>query len=691
MNKYFLIALFVLCSFPANGSGKFKLDDFSIRLEQVTSTPSHIWVSGGYTTVNPRYHTVTGVNEFFSPPYAAKDFGLKVNLKLDSISIPDNGSYGKGDVGLLYSGGVWFPHKIVRYGTYHHWKGHRLVSLGVTTELIPLTGQAGFMEKITVKNRASTPVELEMLPELHPGIPDVVPLGQWGYSPPQSKASQAQPSATGRWANEAVNVGMYCDHISGKLLPGQSLTAAVTVIITRKDTPLPGNVHAGTLEQESVDAWQKRLDTYTKNIPALTGDITGLNDYYKRSLISGLVCIWENPAYTMNPFFATSGIDGGGICTYLWDNAGYTPQITSMMLGSKVIDLAKKMAAIDLERFYAFAPDGSGLGVKYSYSPVAFTGLVSAIFKFIAPDKDLFNYNKTLILNNEKRKSANNLIDYGFQHNLLEMRGTGWEHFVVSPNAERSWCLNQLAEMGKWAGAGKAEMEDWKQQADRVITSVRKELWDPDRQWFASVYPDGYRDYVHSIQIYDALRAGVCTPAMEKVLIAELKEGAYLGSHGVSSISKTDSTHFEVLDTDWSGGGAYTGDGPQLALDMFEKGYPEIGWDILQRHFWMGKQLIYFPQEHFCDRPMSPPHKRANVASGLIGAETILFGLVGFRPQYNGELYIHPQLVVDGTIQLNGFVFRNHSIDVNLSSKKMVVRCDGKPVYEGEPQLVKIL
>jgi hypothetical protein len=392
----------------------------------------------------------------------------------------------------------------------------------------------------------------------------------------------------------------------------------------------------------------------------------------------------------MNPFFATSGIDGGSICTYLWDNAGYTPQIVSMMLGKKAIDLAKKMAAIDLEKFYAFAPDGSGIGVKYSFSPVAFTGLVSAIFKFIAPDRDLFDYNKTLILNNEKRKSANNLIDYGFQHNLLEMRSTGWERYVVSPNAERSWCLNQLAEMGKWAGSGKAETEDWKQQADKVITSVRKELWDDDKQWFASVYPDGFRDYVHSIQVYDALSVGACTPGMEKALLSELREGAYLGSHGVSSISKADSIHFEVVDTDWSGGGAYTGDGPQLALVMFEKGYPELGWDILQRHFWMGRHFIYFPQEHFCDRPMSPSHKRANVAAGLIGAETILFGLVGFQPQYNGELYINPQLATEGTIDVKGFVYRGNTYDVELSAEKMKVVRNGSVIYDGHPEKILV-
>ncbi len=691
MKTPFFIVLILLYSFVAFGSDKFQLEDFSIQLEQVTSDPSHIWVTSGYTTINPRHNTIMGVNEFFSPPFAAKNCNLKINIQANSNLIPDNGSFGKGDVGLLYAGGKWLPHKIVRYGTYHHLKDGKLISLGITSELIPLFGQPGFIEKVTIKNRASTPVALKLVPEFTPGNPVVVPLSQWGYGVPRSNVGQALPAASDRWTNESVNVGLYRENETGTLAPGKSMIATFTVLVSKKGEQLPGQVNAARLETEAVTAWQKRIETYTKNIPSLASDIDGLNDYYRRSIVSGLVCIWENPEYVFNPFFSTAGIDGGGICTYLWDNAGYIPQMAALMLDAKVVEMARRMAGIDLEKYYAFSLDGTGVGVKYSYSPWSFTSLVSSIFKFIAPDKELFEYNKTLILNNEQRKSANNLIDYGVQHNLLEMRGTGWEHYVVSPNAERSWCLQQLAEMGKSSGANQAEMNDWKHQAGEIVTAVRKELWDEKAQWFASVYPDGFRDYVYSIQVYDALRAGACTPAMEKVLVSKLKDNAYLGSHGVTSISKSDSVHFEVLDPDWSGGGAYTGDGPQLALIMYEKGYPAVAWDILKRHFWMGKHFIYYPQELYCDRPMSPAHKRANEVSGLAGAEAILFGLIGFQPQYNGELYINPQLTANGTINIRDFVYRKKSFDVNLTSGKMVVHRDGKTIYDGSPKRVKIL
>lgn len=690
MKRILSTILLVVSAFVVSATEKFKLEDFSIQLEQITSAPSHIWVTSGYTTVNPQYPTVTGVNNFFSPPFAVNKFNMRLNLQADKQSIPDAGSYGKGDVGILYAGGTWYPHKIVRRGTYHHLKGDKLISLSLTSELIPLIGQSGFMEKLTIKNRATTSVDIKVHTQLTPGNADVIPLNKWEFSPPQPTTKEATSIGNSTWSNGTVTTKLYLDNETYTLAAGATAVTIATIIVDKDGSALPATIDTQQLEATTIDAWTTRLATYTKNIPTLSTNIAGLSDYYKRSIISALVCIWENPAFALNPFFSTSGIDGGGICTYLWDNAGYAPNTVSMMFGTQMIDIARKMVEIDLEQYYAYSLDGSGIGVRYSYSPWAFTTLMSSIFKFSGPQKDLFEYNKKLILNDEQRKAANNLIDYGFQHNLLEMRGTGWEHQVVSPNAERSWCLNQLADMGEMVGVSKQQVNDWRKQADNIITAIQKELWDKDKQWFATVYPNGYRDYVHSIQIFDALWAGACTPEMEKVIVAELRDGAYMGSHGISSISKVDSVHFEVVDTDWSGGGAYSGDSPQVAMTMYDKGYPEKGWDVLKRVFWMGQNLPYYPQEHFVDRPMVPTGKRANNAAGLTGAEAVLFGVLGFQPTYSGELFIHPQLT-EGTINIRDFVFKGQRFDVEANTTHMTVKKNETVIYTGTPKKIKIL
>ncbi len=691
MKKKLTFLLLLIFSLVAHANTKFDLADFAIPLEQIVSEPAHIWVTSGYTTVNPRCLTVLGVNEFYSPPFAAKDFRLNMNIVVDSLTITDSGSYGKGDVGLLYAGGTWFPHKIVRRGTYHHLKNGRLVSLGVISELIPLYGQAGIIEKVSITNRTNQPMKIKIVPDLQAGAPSVVPLKSWGFGVPRANATEAKPSSSNTWANDLTTMSCFQENTENVIPPGETFVSYFSVLLNRNNESLPDSFNAKEMEKVSTHAWKKRLVAYTRKIPSLASNIEGLDDYYKRSVISGLVCIWENPSYILNPFLSTGGIDGGATCAYLWDIAGYVPQIATLMLDSAMIDISKKMADIDLERYYAYTLDGSGVGVKYSYSPWAFTSLVSTIFKFIGPNPGLFNSAKTLILNDEKKRSENHLIDYGLQHNLLEMRGAGWEHFVVSPNAERSWCLKQLSEMGKILGCHPEEINQWENQSGIIIHAIQKELWDNKANWFASVYPDGFRDFVFSIQGFDALRAGVCTPQMETALVSHLRDGAFLGECGITSISKEDSIHYEVLDTDWSGGGAYTGDGPQLALIMYERNKPELAWDILKRHFWMGKHFIYYPQEHFADKPMSPEHKRANIVSGLAGAEAILFGLIGFQPQYDGGLFINPHPVNKGEVKITGFEYRGNSFDIELSTKEMIIFKNDTLFYNGMAKSVKLL
>ncbi len=228
-------------------------------------------------------------------------------------------------------------------------------------------------------------------------------------------------------------------------------------------------------------------------------------------------------------------------------------------------------------------------------------------------------------------------------------------------------------------------------KAEVIKNSIQQNLWDKDKNWFVCIYPNGRREFVYSIQIFDAVEAGVCTLEMEKSILSHLHEGAYLGKYGVSSVSKEDSIHYEVVDTDWSGGGSYIGDGLQLALSLYEKGSKDLAWDILKRYFWMGENLIYSPQEIYVDKPKAPDHKRANEVVGLIGAETILFGTLGLQTNYDGGLSINPQPVAEGNIVTKGFCFKGNQIDVELSLSKLKITKNGKLLYEGIPKGIKIL
>jgi hypothetical protein len=191
--------------------------------------------------------------------------------------------------------------------------------------------------------------------------------------------------------------------------------------------------------------------------------------------------------------------------------------------------------------------------------------------------------------------------------------------------------------------------------------------------------------------VFDMLRSGVCTPVMKRRILEQLVENKFLFPFGVSSVSRADSLHYEETDTDWGGGGAYTGDVAQLALDLYHQHLPDKAWDVLRRQFWLGQQWPYFPQETFCDRPAVPTFKRANIIAGLTGAEAVLYGLVGFEPRLDGSLWINPQTTIPESIALKGFGFRGHRIDVTVSKTACRIVRDGKLIYKGKPGPFKIV
>ena len=670
---------------------KYTLEDFALNLNSILSPPNHVWVMSGWSTVAPVPGTVMGVGDCFGPPLAGRDFKLVMTIEANGHPVKDAGSTGKGDVGLLYSGGMWRPDRIIRNGTYHFIVKDDLISFSLQSELIPLYNRTGFLLKMTLKNRTGKPMNVRYMPDISPGKPSVNPLNSWTFGLP-SKGNDANPDGDHHWSNESVSITLLEEFPEMEIAADESKITYLGIIFTEKNKPFHSPESLKEWEVETEQAWNDRLSWALKNVPVVESDIPGLDDYYKRSIVSGLVCIWENPSFAVNPFLSTLGIDGGGICSYLWDFAGYSPQMASLLLGDKIVDNAKAMTAIDLSKYYAYTLDGSGIGVPYSYSTWSYVNLVWTIWKHSGEQKELFNEAVRLVMKNENLQSKQNgLIDYGVQNNLLEMRSAGWEHFVASPNAERAWCLERLADMGEQTGVDMISINQWRKSAAEIRTNIQKTLWDPETKWFKCIYPDGHEETIFSIQAYDALRAGVCTKEMEDALITHLRDGAFLFPYGVSSISAEDDVHYEVNDPDWSGGGAYTGEGPILALTMYELGRPVLALDILQRFFWMGRHLPYYPQEQFADRPAVPVNKRANEISGMTGAQAILYGMAGFDPRIDGSLWINPQIPPESRLKISGYGWKQNTIDVSFFNNTFIILLNGKRIYSGKQKLIRII
>ncbi|MGW5366271.1 MGH1-like glycoside hydrolase domain-containing protein [Actinopolymorpha pittospori] len=658
---------------------RYTLEDFAFDLRQGVA-PGHLWVTSGRTAVGVDAATVCGVRGSFAPPYAAPDSSLRVEFEVDGVRIPDGtraGIAGAGR-GLLHAEGTWWPHQVTRRGTYHQYRDGRLVSLGVRSTLTPLHEQAGYALRIAVRNRAEHPVTLTVHPVLDPGGPCEVPLGEWGWSPP-TPGAPATEVGRGRWRAGDVAVELSTEGLT-QVVPAGAEVDVVLAVRLGAVGGLPSATSIRTWDEVAVRRWRARAETALANLPRLETDVPGLDAYWRRSLASGLVCLWDHPGFVTNPFVATSGVDGGALCSYAWDTGGYAPHTLSLLLGESTPQVLEALMAADLSKSYAIAPDGTGLGVPYAYSGSSLVALANAMAAQQGISAELVGrLFETVTAIDAHFPAVGELCDYGTQHNLLEMRSSGWEHVVASPNAERAWSLDTLAALAEASGA-RLPVASMRERADRIRRAVANDLWDPDARWFASRYPDGHAEIVYSIQAFDALRSGACTPAMAAALLERIRPGAFLGSYGVSSVSAEDDVHYELGDVDWSGGGAYTGEGPLLALTLWERGESDLAWDVLRRLLWMGEHFPYFPQEHYCDRPGTPPvGRRGNIVAGLAGAEAILTGLAGLRPQPDGSLVISPG-TPPGDVTLRGLRFRGHDVDVHLSPTDREVAVDGQRI-----------
>jgi hypothetical protein len=654
----------------------YSLHDFSFDLRKHMA-PANVWVTSGWTAVAATPGTVCGVGACFAPPYAAPDSALRLAFEVDGRPVADGvrpGIAGFG-LGLLTGGGTWRPDRIERRGTFHQYRDGNLISLAAHSKLTPRYGAGGYLLEITVINRAEQEIQVRLRPELSAGRPGRVPLAEWGWMPPEPDGHPGDPTTLTllhESLDQRVPAGGQAD-----------FTLAVHLGDVREiPTPLPD---LATWARQATTRWEQRLATALAALPRLETDIAGLADYWHRSLASGLVCLWDNPIFVTSPFVATSGVDGGALCAYAWDTGGYAPQLLTLMLGDTATDLLEAMMKADLTEHYAIAPDGTGLGVAYAYSGWSLVSLAAAVASQRSLEPGLVErLHDAVTTLNGRFPAVGELCDYGTQHNLLEMRGAGWEHIVASPNAERAAYLDTLATLAEISGAT-LPVAALRATAGRIRTAIVEELWDADAKWFRSRYPDGHSELAYSVQAFDALRAGACTDEMAADMISHIWSGAFLGRYGVSSVSAEDERHYELGDTDWSGGGAYTGEAPQLALTLWERGEPELAWDVLSRLLWMGEHFPYFPQEHYSDRPAAPPvGRRANIIAGLAGAEAILTGLAGVRPQPDGSLIISPQ-PVPGSVALRGLRFRGRVIDIETTPHGSVVTVDGRrlPAHDG--------
>lgn len=294
----------------------YQCEDFSLDLRKCTAPWNYIWVNSGFGVCAPAKGNVTGVKGFYAPPFAAENVELSFSLEAEGHSIEDTGNKGKEDCGLLFAGGVWQPDKILRKGTYHYKTEKGLISLAVESQLVPLFQKAGFLVRIGIKNRGEQEIRVKVIPSLIPGNPRLVELSHWDFMPPKAGTDGGKQISANIWENDTVRQTLLTEGCEERIIePGQTRVCRAALIFSRAGEAVEP-MALSQCQKQTRNAWDRRMTMADEGVPRVKSNIPGLAEYYRRSLVSGLVCLWENDAYVCNPFPATSGMDGGSICCY---------------------------------------------------------------------------------------------------------------------------------------------------------------------------------------------------------------------------------------------------------------------------------------------------------------------------------------------------------------------------------------
>jgi hypothetical protein len=661
------------------------LEDSRMDLARCVVLPQHLFVGSGRAVVAPLDDTL-GVGAFHAPPITAPFFALRAQMLVNGIEVHDSPSgfrlpeptntIPRNVRPLLQRRRLWQLDRIIRIGHAHYRVGDEMVSFEVTTQLLPLVSQHGFVMSVTVLNRGSRTLDIAFTDSIEPGAFGTLPWSDWVWMPPKP-VTPSQRMDDHHFRAGDVDLNIAWDATVLRVEPGEEAATAVRCI-ARVSTPIPALpvAPAGTLITQCTEHQAGRLQRVTDQFPSFASNHDGLSQYWRRCLVTGMTCLWDHEQFKSRPHVATSGLDGGAICTYLWDTS-YAPLVLHLIdrrLPRAILDVARGM---DIGQHFAFTPDGAGTGPWYAANDQSLTELIWTTCCVEGVDRDLVQFLQEALHRSDQRlPSDGQLRDFGTNRNLLEMRTNGYEHVVPCFNSLRAMNLRRLATLLDLADL--PDGDEHRAHAHAIEREVRHRLWDPQRQWFDCLHPDGSRHHVDSIRVFGVLLAGVATRSQERTLVARVVEGDFLDTCGVHSVSPQDAEHFELVDVDWSGNGAFIGEPPLLAYTLWRRGYPQAAWSVLQRLLWMGTMLPYLPQEAHAQKPSPSPRGLANICASVTGIRAILSGMLGFEVLPDGTMTLRPQVPPGVEVELRNLRIRDAVIDVNARHRGFEVSVNGK-------------
>lgn len=678
-------------------------------LEKTVLQPHHIRACSGLGYMGVVPGTISGIRSLGFAPFTGNDYRLLIDF-LDPVTgfrikdweefdVSDSveqreligGFPDAADPRSLYHGATWLGWGIERKGAVHWRQNDQLISFRLKTIAAPLATKFGFCLSFEF-TEIDVPGDSLVL-QLHQKDFHFGAVRPWVWVDPVSKYPARRLSATDfEGENSALCLGVADGTLDGNswtipLGGRKSLTVHLAVVIAADALTARAQlkeVLAAPAENISYarSEWERLARELTGKLPEFRCDSPELEAYYEGGLRTLLTNRWDTPEFFLRPFFSTSGL-GYSNGAYFWDMS-YCPKVMSLWDPVAVRKHLVQWLSVDLHACNQFSGfDGAPMGGWYALNDFAIVKLVYEYCE-VTGDKDFLNAqvgDRTVIerleqlLNDSETRfeKKNNLLNFGRNENLLELRSSGYEGYVASPNGERYFCWRKLADLKELLGLSS---QSCREQAELVKEGFFGQLWNEEKGWVDAITPEGRRETPYSIQVYNLLSSGLFEGEKLDAILKHLNDDEFLSSHGAESISKAD-IRYELSDLDWGGGGTYLGCCPVMALDLYQLGRPEKAWDILSRLLWWPSVLPYYPQVIRARKAGYEERQRPTCICGGAAAEAVVFGIFGVRYELDGRVSACVQLPPGmRTASLRRINLREGTCDILVEDGKIRI-CQG--------------
>jgi chitobiase/beta-hexosaminidase-like protein len=704
-----LIIFFISLGYSTATNGqKLTPEMLGMPREEIRFSDNQLRLFNGRGCIYVKQNSLTGLHMVQFPPIDLAQYQFRLDIRDDKngILMQDNipelwrdwkeKKSGYDPLGVNFRAGYphallsqneyWRPNFYFREGTYHKKYGKDWVSFALETETMASGDRDEIYLMVEVTNRGDQPLSFTMIP---------VQLVRY-----------ETPSATGnKKIYQRINPftlenSQYRISLSSDLkdleedgwkwtIPEHSTKVARFAINLQSAGDQPPDQYLADIEQRMLQAQQttrKRLNWAAEKLPVLKTEHKRLDEFYLRSILTVAECKWERENFIVNPFWSA----GSWIYTIPWDICFLSDMLSMMSPESMRETISLSFSAENLV-CSNMGWDGCAPGVFYIMQPFALQKMIDAYLRQTGDTKFLQEKmsGQTILywmkawgdmLHNDFTGKTSGMIDIGQDTEaLVEIRTDGYDHIVPALNG---LTVEYYRWLGSWCGAlNDADGAKFNQRAADLEKRFHENLWNAEKRWFDNIYPDGGRKPVYSSHLLDLIGTDILTGEERLGLLSHLNDNEFLGPYSLYSMSRQDRDHWDRVDTDWGGGGSYTGIPMQLVRNLYQSGMGQLAWTILSRYTRYVDYFPYISQNYRADEPFQDESSMPMAICAGAGVEAVVFGLFGLSPRIDGTLDIHPYYAHElGQASLNDFQFRGHHYDIGMDRYGFKIKRDGKPL-----------